>query len=165
VLAVANTVQAQGVINPVTHDFVITCTGPLPPNAVSQPFGSGDLSNNVLTIGISVGPSAFTSASVLTAAGGSLAPVFPITNQVNLNPPAPGLTLPSYYGSGQSWQVTDSQAADIWAGLWYVEFTFATGTDTGRIIAVPEPTSFKLFFIGVGFLAFTNIRKRLRQNS
>ena len=156
VIAFTDKAMSQGIINPVTHDFWIACTGPIPANSVAQPFGGADISNNVFSISISIGQTAPTQAWILAmGVDNSLTPVFAITNLVNISGPHP----PNDFSSSQSWQITDGQEADLWAGLWYVQFDFSNGTDTGEIVSVPEPSSFDLFLCGAGIIVSIYVRK------
>jgi hypothetical protein len=172
-LTLNHTAWSQGTvfpITPVSHNFTITCSGSLPPSATSPPFGSADLTNDILSISMNIGSTSAIQGWVLTmASNGSLTPIFDFSNQVDVLHGGVGflpvgvvLQLPSYYVASQSWQVTDTQAASIWAGLWYVQFTFTTGTDSGALIPnapVPEPSSISLFLTGIGFIVFVTVKK------
>ncbi|MDB6110021.1 MAG: hypothetical protein JWR69_1771 [Pedosphaera sp.] len=157
-LACGDRAWSQGTINfSPKPPFEIIFTGPVPPNAGYTPHGSADLSNNVFSLNINIGPTAATQGRVLAlGVDNSLMPLFEITNQVNLFSFPGG---PSYYSSRQSWQITDSQATSLWAGLWYVQFDFPTGTDTGAIVPVPEPSSSSLLILGTGLLVWVYSRK------
>jgi len=62
------------------------------------------------------------------------------------------------YSVSESLQLTDSQASSIWAGLWYVQFNYPTGTAIGAIDPVPEPTTLALF--AGGFIALFESKRR-----
>ena len=160
ILAFSDKAWPQGTnFFPDTPDFEINFTGPQQPGSFALPFGVAELTNNVFSIDVNIGSVAASQASILQMeSDGSLTPVFEITNQVNLIPVIPPITVP-YYAAAQSWQVTDDQANSISAGNWYVQFTFSTGTDIGAIVPVPEPSSFDLLLFGAGFILYIYTRK------
>ena len=169
-LAFADRAWSQGTIGlGPPPDFSIACTGPLPPAVIDSPHGYADISDNLFFIslavdlpigGINAGPTTDQFNNLITTpvwivtkgTDNSLTPVFQITTGTSF---ASAIILYQ-----QTWQLTDSQASDLWAGLWSVQFNYTTGTDTGAIVPVPEPSSFVLFLGGGGFIFVISFRKR-----
>lgn len=137
---VQSSLPAQGVIN-FTMDFP---GAPLPP-AIGIPYGAAGLSGNTFSVGILLGPSEATYAWILEQGnGGSLTPVFQITDEIlSISP----ITGGGFYSLGQSWELTDAQIQNLLAGQWFAEIDFGADTHLGQITATPEPSVAALFVI------------------
>jgi hypothetical protein len=160
---------SQGIPFGPPPNFSINCSGPLAPAVIDSPHGYADISDDSFFISLSIdmpitgiggGATADQFNNLITTPvwimskgpNNSLTPVFQITDGTSF-----GSATILYQ---QTWQLTDSQASDLEAGLWSVQFDYTTGTDMGTIIPVPEPSSMDLIG-GIVTVFIIYIRKRL----